>query len=88
MELDSSFAAIRPLVQVVPDWFDPQKLALAFETRVGGGSALIVSMDLSSDLEHRHVARQFRRSLLKYIAGDRFRPSVESTIEQIEALVR
>lgn len=88
MELDKTFAAIKPLVQVVPDWYDPKKLALAFEARAGGGTVLVTSMDLSSNLENRHAARQFRRSLLDYIASENFRPSVELSIKQIEALVR
>jgi hypothetical protein len=88
MELDTSFAAVRPLVQVVPDWFDPKKLALVFEARVGGGSVVVTSMDLSSQLEKRDVARQFRTSLLKYMAGEGFHPQAELAIEQIETLVR
>jgi hypothetical protein len=88
MELDRYFAEVQPLVQVVPDWYDPKKLALVFEARVGGGSVVVTSMDLSSNLENRHAARQFRRGLLNYMAGEHFRPSVEVTVEQIESLVR
>ena len=88
MELDASFAEVKPLVQVVPDWYDPKKLALAFEAHVGGGRVVVTSMDLSSDLESRHAARQFRRSLLNYMASEHFRPSAEVTVEQIESLLR
>lgn len=80
--------ACRPLVQVVPDWFDPKKLALAFEARVGGGKLLVTSMDLNSDLAQRHVARQFRRSLLDYMASGQFQPRNEMSVEQIMSLVR
>ena len=31
--------ALRPLVQVVPDWFRPQRLGLVFEARSGQGKA-------------------------------------------------
>jgi hypothetical protein len=88
MELDGSFAEVQPLVQVVPDWYDPKKLALVFEARIGGGRLLVTSIDLASNLEHRHAARQFRRSLLQYMAGDRFRPSAEVNVAQIESLER
>ena len=88
MELDSTLASIAPLVQVVPDWFDPKKLALVLEARVGGGKLLVTSLDLTTDLDERHVARQFRRSLLRYMAGEQFQPRVEMSVEQIEALVR
>jgi hypothetical protein len=87
MELDASFAAVQPLVQVVPDWFDPKKLALAFEARVGGGRVLTTSMDLTTNLENRPAARQFRTSLLKYMTGEQFQPRAELSVEQIEGLV-
>jgi hypothetical protein len=88
MELDTSFADIKPLVQVVPNWFNPKKLALAFEARVGGGDLVVTSMDLTNDLPNRHAARQFRNSLLNYMAGDEFQPTSELTIEQINSLVK
>jgi Glycosyl hydrolases family 2, sugar binding domain/Glycosyl hydrolases family 2, TIM barrel domain/Glycosyl hydrolases family 2 len=88
MELDGPLANVKPLVQVVPDWFDPKKLALAFEARVGGGSLMITSMDLSSNLTERHVARQFRTSLLNYMAGDNFRPSQQLTVEDLQTLIQ
>lgn len=88
MELDGPLASVQPLVQVVPDWFDPKKLALAFEAHVNGGNLLVTSMDLSSSLTTRHVARQFRASLLQYMAGDRFHPHQQLTVDDIRALTQ
>lgn len=88
MELDGLPGPLRPLVQVVPDWFDPKRLALAFEARVAGGKLLAVSMDLETDLDRRPVARQMRASLLRYMASPRFDPPVELTAEQVRSLYR
>lgn len=88
MELDALPHGLRPLVQVVPDWFDPKRLALAFEARLAGGKLLAVSMDLQTDLDHRPVARQMRASLLRYMASPQFDPQVELTARQVRALFR
>ncbi|RMF91214.1 MAG: discoidin domain-containing protein, partial [Planctomycetota bacterium] len=88
LELDELPPEIRPIVQVVPDWFEPKRLGLVVEANVAGGKLLICSMDLTTDLEHRVVARQMRRSLLDYMAGDTFRPQHTLTVEQVRGLFR
>ena len=67
---------LQPIVSIVDDWFTNRRLGLVVEARVGRGQLLICSIDLSRDLESRPVARQFRHSLMKYLASDAFRPSV------------
>jgi hypothetical protein len=49
--------------------------AAIFEAKVGKGRLLVCTLDISSDLDSRIVARQLRRSILKYMAGDKFNPS-------------
>ena len=88
MVLDGLPADLRPIVQVVPDWFDPKRLGLVFEARVAGGRLLVCSIDLASDLADRPEARQMRRSLLAYAGGDRFAPKHEATLEQVRALLK
>lgn len=88
MEIDALPRHLRPLVQVVPDWFEPKRLALAFEARVAGGKLLACSMDLQTDLEHRPPARQMRASLLRYMAGPQFDPQVELSADHIRSLYR
>ena len=77
MELDGLPESLRPIVGLVPDWFDPRRLGLLFECRVGEGRLLVCSIDLRTDLEKRPAARQFLRSLFRYMTSDRFRPSVD-----------
>ena len=65
-----------------------RKLALVFETRVGNGKLIACGCDLASDLDKRPVARQMRRSLLAYMAGEQFAPQSSMTIEQLRGLFR
>jgi hypothetical protein len=78
---------IRPIVQVIDDWFTARRLGLVFEARVGNGSLLVSSIDLENDLGSNPVARQLRHSLLEYMRGSDFRPDVTVTAEQIRALI-
>ena len=45
-----------------------------------------VSMDLTSSLDKRPVARQMRASLLRYVNRPDFDPAVTLSVEQVQAL--
>ncbi|MDE3066267.1 MAG: glycoside hydrolase family 2 [Verrucomicrobiota bacterium] len=62
--------------------------AAMFEARVGPGRLLVCTPDISHDLKHRLVARQLRRSILRYMAGDQFQPRVELSPEEMKGLFR
>src|SRR5690606_34382969 len=47
MLLDTWPRELRPIVQVVDDWFTNRKLGLVCEARVGGGRILVTSIDLN-----------------------------------------
>ena len=87
MILDALPPKLRPTVQVIDDWFTNRRLGLVFEARVGGGKLLVSSIDLGKDLDRNPVARQMRRSLLDYAAGERFQPEVELKAEQVRELI-
>ena len=74
--LDDTPSAFRPLVQVIDDFHRNHKLGAIFETRVGEGKLLVSGFDLETDLDHRLAARQLRASLLAYMHGPHFAPSV------------
>ncbi|MEX0324205.1 MAG: sugar-binding domain-containing protein [Puniceicoccaceae bacterium] len=89
MEMDGFPGELRPIVQVVPDWFAPKRLGLVFEANVGKGRLLVTSIDLQTDLANRPVARQLLSSLYQYASGPDFRPKEALTIGQISsALVK
>lgn len=75
--LEGAPPGYRPIVQPVPDFHFNRLLAQVFEARVGRGRLLVCGYDLTTDLERRHAARQFRRSLLRYAGSTRFQPRTE-----------
>ncbi len=88
--LDGLPGALRPVVQVIDDWFTNRRLGLVFEARAGTGKGklLVCGIDLEHGLESNLVARQLRSSLLQYMNSDRFQPEVEVTIEQARSLMK
>lgn len=86
MTLDDLPKDFRPTVQVIDDWFTCHRLALAAEAAVGKGRLLVTSVDLSKNLESDPVVRQFRASLLRYAASERFQPKAALTFEQAAGL--
>lgn len=88
MEMDHLPTELRPIVQVVPDWFAPKRLGLVFEAKVGGGSLLLCSVDILNNLENRPVARQLRHSLLTYMSTEMFKPGTTVDIESLRLIFR
>ncbi len=84
MSLDGLPQEVRPLVQVIDDWNTCRRLGLVFEARVDAGRLLACSMDLENDLDQRPAARQFRASLLNYMATNAFALAQQLTIEQLK----
>lgn len=86
MILDDMPRELRPIVQVVDDWFTNRKLGLVFEARVGRGRILVSSIDLESATDP--VCRQLHASLLDYAGSTDFHPAVEinpSTLRRLFA---
>lgn len=88
MDLDQLPNELEPLIQVVPDWFKPERLALAFEAKVGKDRILVTSVDMQEALQERPVARQLLHSLKEYAASPNFQPSTLLTAEQLRQLVQ
>ena len=86
MELDNLPIELKPIVQVVPDWFSPRKLGLVFEAKVGEGSLVVCSVDLVNNIENRLEERQLRTSLLHYMESAAFQPKVALSVDQIRSL--
>jgi hypothetical protein len=88
MILDDLPQGLRPTVQVIDDWVTNRKLGLVFEAKVGKGRLAVCSVDLANGLATNLVARQFRRGLLDYVAGEKFRPKTAITIEEARSLAQ
>ncbi len=88
LEMDALPAGLRPIVQVVPDWFEPKRLGLVFEANAGNGAILVCSIDIIENLPNRPAARQLRYSLLNYMRSDDFKPKMHVDLESIAALLK
>ncbi|MFA6696000.1 MAG: hypothetical protein WCR85_05175, partial [Sphaerochaeta sp.] len=87
MVLDGLATDISALVQPIDTWFRSHKLGLLFECSVGRGRLMVCSMDLTSNLEHRLVARQLYHSVLSYMQSQQFNPGCTLSLEEIDALL-
>jgi hypothetical protein len=86
MVLDPLPPTLRPIVQVIDDWFTNRRLGLVFEARVGAGKLLVCSIDLTGELAENPVARQLRASLLRHLTSEAFNPSDAVTVEALATL--
>jgi hypothetical protein len=77
---------LQPIVSAIDDWNRNWKLGAIFEAKVGKGKLLVCAFDLERDLENRPVARQLRRSLLDYMASDKFQPKTEISVAEFQGL--
>ena len=64
---------LQPIVQPIDDWNRNWKFGLLYECSVGPGKLLVCSIDLNAA---RAGAPSLRRSILDYMAGSSFRPTV------------
>jgi len=88
MVLDDLPHELSPMVQPIDTWFRSHKLGLLFECMIGPGKLMVCSMDLTSDLKQRKVARQLFHSILSYMQSDQFAPNCNLTLEEIASLAR
>jgi hypothetical protein len=87
VNLDRLPQGLQPIVQPVDDWNRNFKLGLLFEARVGSGKLMVASPDLETDLEHRIVARQLRKSVLDYMAGGAFNPQTALSAQEFSSVL-
>ena len=80
MELPADY---QPPIQPIDTWHVSRKLAMLIEARVGKGRLLMTTMDISNDLDRRHVARQMRKAITEYMESDDFKPTLELTPQTI-----
>ncbi len=78
---------LQPIVQPIDDWNRNYKLGMIFEAKVGAGKLLVSSVDLETDLNDRIVARQLRKSILDYMASEKFSPQVGVTVENFREIL-
>ncbi|WP_320128593.1 glycoside hydrolase family 2 TIM barrel-domain containing protein [uncultured Sphaerochaeta sp.] len=88
MVLDELPSSLAPLVQPIDTWFRSHKLGLLFECQVEKGKLMVCSMDLISDLDSRMVAKQALYSILAYMEGTDFNPTIQVKYEELQHLFK
>ncbi|MFK7789865.1 MAG: discoidin domain-containing protein, partial [Phycisphaeraceae bacterium] len=88
MVIDDLPRELEPLVQPIDTWFRARRLASLFEAKVGKGKLVVCTLDLTSNLDQRIAARQFRHSLMQYLNSDTFAPQTTITADKVKALFR
>jgi hypothetical protein len=86
LRLDLLPAGVKPIVRIIDDWFTARPLALVVELRVGRGRAIVCGFALDGQDAADPVSRQLVASLERYMTGDRFRPDVAASPDQLRGL--
>ncbi len=76
MNLSELPADYQSPVQPIDTWHVSRKLGMVVEANVLGGRLLMTTMDITSDLDRRPVARQMRKAIISYMQSADFRPSL------------
>jgi hypothetical protein len=85
VNLESAPRTLRPIVWAIDDWNRNWKLGVIFECNVGTGKLLVSAINLDNERGGSEL-QQLRRSLLDYMAGEKFKPSATLTPEQAGSL--
>jgi hypothetical protein len=88
IQLDSFTPELRPVVRIIDDWVSNRRLALLLEAKVGKGSIFISGVDLVNNLDNRIEATQLKKSILNYMAGDHFDPTVGLSVTQLNSIIK
>jgi hypothetical protein len=86
MVLDS-ISVVTPLIELVDNFVSNRRLASVFEARVGKGTLVFSSIDVSTDLDKRPVAKQLLFSLLNYMNSASFAPQYELKAEELNRML-
>ena len=70
-------------IQPIDTWHVSRKLGMMVEAQVLNGKLLMTTMDVSSDLSHRIVARSMRNALIAYMRSNSFQPSLRLELKTV-----
>lgn len=76
MNLSELPADYQSPVQPIDTWHVSRKLGMVVEANVLGGRLLMTTMDITSNLDRRPVARQMRKAIIGYMQSTDFHPSL------------
>jgi len=83
---DTLGADFRPIMRFIDKYNRNSLCSILFEAKVGPGRLLVCTLDVSTDLERRIVARHLRRSLIGYVGSAAFDPAFVLQPERLDEL--
>jgi hypothetical protein len=86
MNLSEFPADYQPPMQPIDTWHASRKCGMIIEANVLGGKLLMTTIDITSNLRNRLVARQLRKSIINYMKSNDFKPTItldESVIHNL-----
>ena len=86
MNLSEFPSDYQPIVQPIDTWHVSRKLGMLIEARVLKGRLVMTTLDITSALTRRPVARQLRQSVLAYMRSTDFQPQITLQPETITHL--
>ena len=87
INLDEFPKELEPLVWAIDDWNRNYRLGVIFECTIGDGKLLVSAIDVTKPNSSNPVARQFRYSLMNYMASDCFQPRIPLMAGLIRSLL-
>jgi hypothetical protein len=85
VNLSKAPLSLRPIVSAIDDWNRNWRLGVIFECSVGPGRLLVSAINLDNERGGSEL-QQLRRSLLDYMAGEKFKPAATLIPEQVASL--
>jgi hypothetical protein len=79
---------VKPIIQVVDNFFKNRKLGNLIEAKVGNGKLMLSAINLTDNLEQHPEARQLRHSILKYMNSNEFDPKTVLSEGDLGKLVK
>lgn len=76
MNLRDFPADYQPPIQPIDTWHISRKLGMLIEANVLKGRLLMTTMDISTDLDNRIVARQMHKAIIEYMNSESFCPTM------------
>ena len=73
LELPASYQSP---VQPIDTWHVSRKLGMILEANVLNGKLFMTTIDISSDLDKRIVARRMRNAIISYMSSEDFNPTI------------
>lgn len=86
MNLSEFPADYQPPMQPIDTWHISRKCGMIIEANVLGGKLLMTTIDVTSNLRSRLIARQLRKSIINYMKSNDFKPTItldESVIRHL-----